>query len=83
MHQHDICLFEGCIGAARSHGHADVGGCETGCIIDTIAYHCDSLPFCIERANLGQLLFGLQFGANVLELELGPEMIGGCFAISG
>ena len=70
VHQNDVGLFEGGVGAARAHADGDVGGDEARRVVDSVADHRDFLPGGAPIVNALELCLRRHFGADVIDADL-------------
>ena len=76
LHQDDVGRFESDIRAHRAHGDADVRMGQSRCVVDAITneHHC--AVGLAESLGGFDLVFGVEFGVEVVELQLGSQLFG-------
>jgi hypothetical protein len=83
VHEDDIGLLEGGVRAAGTHGHTDVGGGQTGGVVDAVTDHSHAAALLDQQADGGELVLGPEFGPDILDLEFTLEVVGGSLAVTG
>ena len=82
MHEDYVGLLERSIRGASAHGDTDVSSGQAWRVIHAVADHGNALAGDGHGMNFRELFFRLKFSADVVNLQLGPEMFRSGLAIT-